>query len=284
MLTPWYRAEYESRHAGVLAFVPSSVMRKLPVEPPFDMEGALRESALTIVGLPASERTESKLVDKLVELARAVPKKHQDAFMMRLTAIIEQCKLVAPEADELDPTLKAKYAELKCMWNHSILKNPITRMIHQGAWSWANAVEAEDELYPERKAEREARAQALAEQEKQREAEKHEIAMQHVARCERFIRDNRNPSLRLGNLYRGVTEEALRSVFAEFGTITRINIPKSRETGETRGFAFIDYASPQHAATAYIAHNDIPLILEGETVRVEFAASELRSAAAPRRK
>jgi hypothetical protein len=259
-------------------------MRRMPAEPAFDIDGCVEKSVLTIAGLPASERTESKLVDKLVELALTVPKKHQEAFMMHITAVIEKCNLVAPKADELDPVLKAQYDQLKTQWRMSMMQNPITRMMCDGSWSWANAVEAEDQMYPERKAEREARALALIEEEKRLETDKQAVAMEHMARCQRLIRDNRNPSLRLGNLYRGVTEEALRSVFAEFGTITRINIPKSRETGETRGFAFIDYASPQHAATAYIAHNDIPLILEGETVRVEFAASELRSAAAPRRK
>ena len=276
LLTPCYRAEYEHRHAGVLAFVPSSVIRRIAVEPSFDMDGYVHECALTIVDLPASERTESILVDKLVDLAHVVPKKLQETFITQMASLIEKCNMVAPKVDEIDPVLKTKYNELKCQWHKSIMQNPISRMMYNGSWSWANVVEAEDAMYPERKIEYEARVKALAEEEKIHESNKHAIAMEHLQRCQRLIKDNRNPSLRLGNLYRGVTEEALKNVFAEFGKITRINVPKSRETGETRGFAFIDYANPKDAAKAYIACNDIPVILEDETVRVEFAASELR--------
>lgn len=276
LLTPCYKAEYERKHAGVLAFVPSSVMKRMPVEPAFDMDGFVEQSLFTLISLPASQRTESNLVDKLVDLARTIPKKHHEAFITQMASLIEKCNLVAPKTVEIDPVLKAQYDQIKHNWHQSIVTNPITRMIHDRSWTWANAVEAEDNMYPERKAEREARAKALADEEAQREMDKQAIVLEHIQKCQRLIKENRNPSLRLGNLYRGVTEEALKTAFAEFGRITRINVPKSRETGETRGFAFVDFASPQDAAKAFIAHNDIPLILEGETVRVEFAASELR--------
>ena len=44
----------------------------------------------------------------------------------------------------------------------------------------------------------------------------------------------------VGNLSYDVTEEDLRSVFAEYGTVKRISLPTDRETGRIRGFAFVD--------------------------------------------
>ncbi|MDV2996489.1 MAG: hypothetical protein N4J56_006143 [Chroococcidiopsis sp. SAG 2025] len=44
----------------------------------------------------------------------------------------------------------------------------------------------------------------------------------------------------VGNLSYRATEEDLRTVFAEYGTIKRIVLPMDRETGRMRGFAFVD--------------------------------------------
>jgi len=44
----------------------------------------------------------------------------------------------------------------------------------------------------------------------------------------------------IGNLSFQVTEEELTSVFAEYGTVKRVQIPSDRETGRPRGFAFVD--------------------------------------------
>ncbi|MEA5500879.1 RNA-binding protein [Limnoraphis robusta Tam1] len=47
-------------------------------------------------------------------------------------------------------------------------------------------------------------------------------------------------SIYVGNLSYQVTEEELRSVFAEYGTVKQISIPSDRETGRPRGFAFVE--------------------------------------------
>lgn len=44
----------------------------------------------------------------------------------------------------------------------------------------------------------------------------------------------------VGNLSYRATEEDLRSVFAEYGTVKRIVLPTDRETGRLRGFAFVE--------------------------------------------
>lgn len=44
----------------------------------------------------------------------------------------------------------------------------------------------------------------------------------------------------VGNLSYRATEEDLRAVFAEYGTVKRIVLPTDRETGRLRGFAFVE--------------------------------------------
>jgi RNA recognition motif-containing protein len=46
--------------------------------------------------------------------------------------------------------------------------------------------------------------------------------------------------LYLGNLSYAVTVDAITEVFAEYGTVKRVQLPMDRETGKPRGFAFID--------------------------------------------
>lgn len=50
-------------------------------------------------------------------------------------------------------------------------------------------------------------------------------------------------SIYVGNLSYSVTEEDLNEVFAEYGTVSRVHLPKDRETGRVRGFAFVEMGS-----------------------------------------
>lgn len=47
-------------------------------------------------------------------------------------------------------------------------------------------------------------------------------------------------SIYVGNLSYEVTQEDLSNVFAEYGTVTRVQVPVDRETGRMRGFAFVE--------------------------------------------
>ena len=47
-------------------------------------------------------------------------------------------------------------------------------------------------------------------------------------------------SIYVGNLSYEVTQDDLSNVFAEYGTVKRIQIPTDRETGQVRGFAFVE--------------------------------------------
>jgi RNA recognition motif-containing protein len=47
-------------------------------------------------------------------------------------------------------------------------------------------------------------------------------------------------SIYIGNLSYDITQEDLSEVFGEYGSVTRVHIPKDRETGRMRGFAFVE--------------------------------------------
>lgn len=47
-------------------------------------------------------------------------------------------------------------------------------------------------------------------------------------------------SLYVGNLPFSATEEDLRTMFAQFGSVTRVNLITDRETGRPRGFGFVE--------------------------------------------
>ena len=54
----------------------------------------------------------------------------------------------------------------------------------------------------------------------------------------------------VGNLSYRATEEDLREVFAEYGTVKRIVLPTDRETGRMRGFAFVEMTEDAQEDTA----------------------------------
>ncbi|HZD59814.1 MAG TPA: RNA-binding protein [Anaerolineae bacterium] len=54
----------------------------------------------------------------------------------------------------------------------------------------------------------------------------------------------------VGNLPYTVTEDELREVFAEKGTVLSANIVTDRETGRSRGFGFVEMEDAEAAAAA----------------------------------
>ncbi|MBP0031180.1 RNA-binding protein [Roseofilum reptotaenium CS-1145] len=44
----------------------------------------------------------------------------------------------------------------------------------------------------------------------------------------------------IGNLSYDATEDDLRVVFTDYGSVKRVTLPTDRETGRIRGFAFVD--------------------------------------------
>ena len=58
-------------------------------------------------------------------------------------------------------------------------------------------------------------------------------------------------SIYVGNLSYEVTQEDLNGVFAEYGSVKRVQLPTDRETGRVRGFGFVEV--PDDAVRAVIA-------------------------------
>jgi cold-inducible RNA-binding protein len=62
-------------------------------------------------------------------------------------------------------------------------------------------------------------------------------------------------NLFVGNMSFQTTEGDLRSLFEPYGEITRIHIVQDRDTGQARGFAFVEVADDAEAAKAISALN-----------------------------
>jgi len=57
-------------------------------------------------------------------------------------------------------------------------------------------------------------------------------------------------SIYVGNLSYSVTQDDLSSVFAEYGTVKRVQLLTDRETGRPRGFAFVEMQSEAEETAA----------------------------------
>jgi len=60
-------------------------------------------------------------------------------------------------------------------------------------------------------------------------------------------------NLFVGNMSFQTTESDLRALFEPFGQITRVHVATDRETGRSRGFAFVEMANDAEAAKAIAA-------------------------------
>lgn len=54
----------------------------------------------------------------------------------------------------------------------------------------------------------------------------------------------------VGNLDFGITEEQLRAAFAAYGAVETVTIVLDRDTGQPRGFAFVEMSNAQEAENA----------------------------------
>ncbi|MBW4440654.1 MAG: RNA-binding protein [Plectolyngbya sp. WJT66-NPBG17] len=57
-------------------------------------------------------------------------------------------------------------------------------------------------------------------------------------------------SIYVGNLSYDVTEADLTSVFAEYGSVKRVQLPTDRETGRMRGFGFVEMSADAEETAA----------------------------------
>jgi RNA recognition motif-containing protein len=62
-------------------------------------------------------------------------------------------------------------------------------------------------------------------------------------------------NLFVGNLTFDTTEDSLRELFAPLGEVQQVRIMTDRDTGKSRGFAFVEMANDEDAAKAIAALN-----------------------------
>jgi RNA recognition motif-containing protein len=73
----------------------------------------------------------------------------------------------------------------------------------------------------------------------------------------------------VGNLGFGVTEHSVRSLFETQGTVSRVNIVTDRDSGQPRGFGFVEMSNDGEAEKAIAALNGVEL--EGRALNVNEA-------------
>ena len=54
----------------------------------------------------------------------------------------------------------------------------------------------------------------------------------------------------VGNLSFSATEDAVRSIFQEYGTVERVSLITDRDTGQARGFGFVEMSNNSEADRA----------------------------------
>ena len=72
--------------------------------------------------------------------------------------------------------------------------------------------------------------------------------------------------LYVGNLAYSTTEDELRTMFAEAGTVTSVALIKDRDTGQSKGFAFVEMATQAEAQQAISMFNGSQLAERSLTV------------------
>jgi CxxC-x17-CxxC domain-containing protein len=73
----------------------------------------------------------------------------------------------------------------------------------------------------------------------------------------------------VGNLPYSVTSERLSEAFSQFGTVTSSKVIVDRETGRSRGFAFLEMETDDQGASAMQAMNGA--LLDGRSIAVREA-------------
>ena len=79
----------------------------------------------------------------------------------------------------------------------------------------------------------------------------------------------------VGNLSYETSQEDLEAAFNEFGAVERVNIVRDRDTGQPRGFAFVEMADAQEADQAIAGLNGTNL--GGRAINVNEARPKTES-------
>ena len=90
-------------------------------------------------------------------------------------------------------------------------------------------------------------------------------------------------SIFVGNLDFSASEDSIRALFEPYGAVERVNIITDRDTGRSRGFAFVEMTNSEEAERAITALNGTPLGDRQLNVN-EARPKESRGGSAPRQR
>ena len=79
--------------------------------------------------------------------------------------------------------------------------------------------------------------------------------------------------LYVGNLPFSATEDSLKEAFLQFGAVESVSIITDRDTGQSKGFGFLEMATQQEAASAVTKMNGSEM--DGRTLKVSEAQAKV---------
>ena len=79
----------------------------------------------------------------------------------------------------------------------------------------------------------------------------------------------------VGNLDFATTDSSVRAMFERYGTVDRVNLVTDRDTGRSRGFAFVEMSSTEEADRAIAGLNGADC--EGRALNVNEARPKSQS-------
>jgi RNA recognition motif-containing protein len=88
-------------------------------------------------------------------------------------------------------------------------------------------------------------------------------------RCRQIPKGKSMKNIFVGNLSFGATEDTVRSLFASHGTVERVSIVTDRDTGQARGFGFVEMTDDAEGDRAIAALNGKDL--DGRMINVNEA-------------
>ena len=89
-----------------------------------------------------------------------------------------------------------------------------------------------------------------------------------------MVAGNRYKTVHIGNLSYEGTEEELRGLFAQVGPVSTLRLVVDRDTGQRKGFAFLEYFDMDTAQRAVREFNGVDFY--GRTLRVNIAEQDTK--------
>jgi RNA recognition motif-containing protein len=95
------------------------------------------------------------------------------------------------------------------------------------------------------------------------------VETRHVLAAQSRTQEDDLKNIFVGNLAFGATESGIRSLFERYGTVDRVDLVTDRDTGRSRGFAFVEMSESAQADQAIRALNGAEL--DGRALNVNEA-------------